>query len=185
MPGPRQVDDRFAQVNDRFVRVEAWFDRINQLLEGMIDDLGRLKDSSLENRLPLIIRPLLGQHLGLRRVQLMHGGFQETSNRLYEPLESSLEDGHITEEQELRIYTTDAILYARRRDDRRYVWVAVEASHTVGEQDIERARASADALETIFGEESVAVVIGYSIGQQDQERAEEAGVVYLEAPRFN
>ncbi len=179
----KQVDDGFAQVNDRFVRVDAWFDTINQRLDGMSDDLEQVKDYFLKNKLHRIIRSLLGQHLGLRRVQIMQGDFQETSSRLYEPVDSCAEEGRITEEQEMRISSTDLIVYARRNENHRYVWVAVEASSAVSAQDIERARATADALETVFGEEVVAVVVGYSIGQQDQQRAEEAGVVYLEAPR--
>ena len=188
------VDARFAQVDARFEEMAAQiaklaestnvrFGEVFARLDKIQDDIGHLKGDSLEIKLHRTIRTLLGQRLGLRRAQVMHSGLQETSSRLYEPVESSLEVGRITEEQEARINATDLIVYARKNEDHRQVWVAVEASNTVGEHDIERVRVTADALETVFGVEALAVVIGYSIGQQDRQRADEAGVVYLEAPR--
>ena len=95
-------------------------------------------------------------------------------------MESSLESGLINEHQAARIQLTDTIVRARKRDGGETVWVAVEASNKVHEEDITRCLETADALRIVFGEEALPVVTGYSIDPPDKRRADDGGVVYLE-----
>ena len=144
-------------------------------------DVAQLKGDSLEAKLHRRIRPLLSQRLGLRRAQIMQSGYQESREDFVEAVETSLDRGLISEEQAMRIDATDAIVHARLRGTQQNVWVAIEASNKVDGDDIQRSRDAADALVTVFGEDSIAVVVGYSIDLRDQQRADAAGVVYLEA----
>ena len=144
-------------------------------------DVGQLKGDSLEAKLHRRIRPLLSQRLGLRRAQIMQSGYQESREDFVEAVETSLDRGLISEEQAMRIDATDAVVHARLRGTQQNVWVAIEASNKVDGDDIQRSRDAADALVTVFGEDSIAVVVGYSIDLRDQQRADAAGVVYLEA----
>ena len=144
-------------------------------------DVAQLKGDSLEAKLHRRIRPLLSQRLGLRRAQIMQSGYQESREDFVEAVETSLDRGLISEEQAMRIDATDAIVHARPRGTQQNVWVAIEASNKVDGDDIQRSRDAADALVTVFGEDSIAVVVGYSIDLRDQQRADAAGVVYLEA----
>ena len=145
-------------------------------------DVADLKGSDLEHRLHRRIRALASQALELRRPRIVHGPMQNPDEDFADQVEDALEGGRITGAQEARIEATDFILRAQRRSDRATVWIAVEASNRVHAGDIERVRASADALRAVFGEDTVAVAAGYGIDPPDAARAEAAGVRYLQAP---
>ena len=139
-------------------------------------DVGHLKGDSLEIRLFRRIRPLLSQRFGLRRPRVMQGLLQEPASELGDAVELALSAGIIDDGQETRIDATDLIVRAQRKTDGRWILVAVEASNVIGQRDIERARDSADALSVVFGEEALAVVVGYRIREPDRQRADGANV---------
>ena len=143
-------------------------------------DVGALKGRDLEYSLHRRIGVLTSQKFGLRRPEIVQAPVQIPMSDFYNEVEDAVDDGRITEKQRTRIHNTDVVIHAQRKSDLALVWVAIEASHTVHNNDISRARASADALRAVFGEEAVAVAAGYSINAADTERAEAAGVEYLE-----
>ena len=143
-------------------------------------DVAQLKGSDLENRLHRRIRALASQALGLRRPRVVQSPVQETTEGFADSVEEALESGRITAVQETRIEATDFIMRAQRRSDKAPVWIAVEASNWVDAGDIQRARATADALRAAFDMEAMAVAVGYGIDALDGERANGAGVSYLE-----
>ncbi len=106
-----------------------------------------------------------------------------------EPVYDKVDDAHIasiiSDEQLRRIQETDMIVQARRRQDQSHTYIAVEASATVRQSDIVRAKDTADALRAVFEVEAEAVATGYRIRPEDQRRAEEMGVavVVLEEPQ--
>ena len=144
-------------------------------------DVGHLKGSDLEHRLHRRIRALISRALELRRPRVVQGPVQEPDKDFADQVEDALDGGRITDAQEARIEATDFILRAQRRNDRAtVVWIAVEASNKVHAGDIERVRASADALRAVFGVDAVAVAAGYGIDAPDAARAKAAGVRYLQ-----
>ena len=147
---------------------------------GLKADLAYLKGSALERRLQWKIRPLISQALTLRRAVIVHSPVVDTKREFIERVEDALESGRITDEQDARIEATDFILHAQRRVDRMSVWVAVEASSKVHAYDIERARATADVLRSVFDADAIPVVAGYDIDVPDAERAKAQGVRYLQ-----
>ena len=142
-------------------------------------DVAYLKNSALECRLDRKVRTTTRQALALRRPHLMHGPVQEPDREFIKRIDEALEDGRITAEQDARIEATDFILRAQRRHNRQPVWVAVEVSNKVHAHNVERVRATADALRIVFGEEAIAVVIGYRMDPPDAKRAQASGVRYL------
>ena len=146
------------------------------------NDVGSLKGSDLEMRVHRRIRPLLSQHLQLRRARIMYSGLHEAVAEFDDSVAAAAEAGRISPEQEHRIIATDIIVHAQRRLERTPVWVAVEVAGRVGGDDIRRSRESADTLATVFGEEALPVVAGYRIDGPDRNRAAAAGVRYLEIP---
>ena len=149
-------------------------------VSGLKTDVAQLKGSDLEHRLHRRLRALVSQSLGLRRPRVVQSPVQETERGFADRVEDALEGGRITDGQEARIEATDFIMQAQRRTDRAPVWVAVEASNRVHSGDIERARATADALRAALDADTVAVVAGYGIDPPDAKRAKAAGVRYLE-----
>jgi hypothetical protein len=187
-----------AMLTNEFLGMPARLDRIEQdiaeikatladhgaAIAELKTDVAQLKGDSLEAKLRRRIRSLVGQRLRLSRPRIMQSAYQEPREQFVDAVETSLDRGLISEEQAVRIDATDTIVYAQRRGAQQSVWVAIEASNKVDGDDIQRSRDAADALETVFGEDSIAVVVGYSIDLRDQQRADAAGVVYLETPRI-
>ena len=138
-------------------------------------DVAALKGDSLEVKLHRRIRPCLSQKLRLRRARTLHGDLIDTDRDMRESLYAAVDENRITEEQEARVFATDLIVRAERRDDRTPVWVAIEASNTLDARDVERARESADALRTVFGARSVAAVMGYAIPDDVRRLADTRG----------
>ena len=151
-------------------------------MSGLKTDVGHLKGSDLEHRLHRRLRALASRSLGLRRPRVVQSPVQETEADFADRVEDALDGGRITDRQEARIEATDFIMHAQRRSGRAPVWVAVEASNRVHAGDVERARATADALRAVFETDALAVVAGYGIDPLDAERARAARVRYLEVP---
>ena len=176
-----------ALLTNEFLGMPARLDRIEKdIAELKADvaelkaDVAQLKGSDLEHRLHRRIRALTSRALDLRRPRVVQSPVQETEEDFADRIEEALDSGRITEDQEARIEATDFIMHAQRRTDRAPVWVAVEASNRVHAGDVDRARATADALQVAFGADAVAVVAGYGIAPLDAKRAKAARVRYLE-----
>ena len=176
-----------ALLTNEFLGVSARLDRIEKDIAELKTDVAELKvnvanlnGSDLENRLHRRIKALVSQALELRRPRIVHSPVQETAVDFADRVEDALDQGRITKGQDARLEATDFIIHAQRRADRAPVWIAVEASNKVHAKDIERARATAEALSTVFETDAVAVVAGYGIDALDAKRADDASVRYLE-----
>lgn len=144
-------------------------------------DMAYLKGSALEGLLHRKIRRMVCGALALRRSHLVQSPMREPDQDFLDRVEDALDANLITEEQHARIEATDFILQARRREDGAAVWVAVEASITANAKDVQRARATANALRTVFEVEALPVAVGHSVGAPDVEHAKASGVRYLVA----
>ena len=107
---------------------------------------------------------------------------------LLDPIEDAREEDLITEEQFIRILNTDLVFFARRRKngsvEREPVWCAVEISTTIREDDVDRARKSAEALQEAVGIDTLAIVAGPSINDRAQYLIERENVLYMRTPVY-
>ena len=172
-----------AEIRKRVSTLEHDLGEIKSRVTTLERDVAALKGDSLEVRIHQRIRPYLSQKLRLRRAHTVHSPVVDTDRDLQEAVYDAVDADRITENQEARVFATDLILRAQRAKDRTTVWVAVEASNTLDQRDVERARESADALQAIFGEQSTAAVMGHSIPAGPRQVAEASGVeVFLVEP---
>ena len=164
---------RFIEsANTRFDRLET---DVSQLKEdvavlkgdvaGMKVDVGYLKGDALDTSLHRKIIPRVSQRFGLRRAQIVIGPVQGIQPEFQDAIEHAMDRGAIDGERMDRVFLTDLILRG----------VSQEC-----EADIGRAVETANILEAVFGESSVAAVVGLEIDPEDLRRTDEADVVYFE-----
>ncbi len=175
-------------LTEEVLAMPARLDEVIERQDRMETQIGHLRGAELEQRMVRIIPPRLNSMYNLYRPRIMQG-YGVWTTPYTEPFLDSVEDAHIasiiSDEQFRRIQETDMIVQARRRGVQNPIYIAVEASATVRQSDIVRAKDAADALQAVFEVESEAVATGYRIRPEDQRRAEEMGVavVVLEEPQ--
>ncbi len=184
---PQTLARFIESANTRFDRLET---DVSQLKEdvavlkgdvaGMKVDVGYLKGVALETSLHRKIIPRVSQRFGLRRAQIVISPVQGIQPEFRDAIEDAMDRGAIDGERMHRVFLTDLILRGVSQESRTPLWVAVEASHKVREADIGRAVETANILEAVFGESSVAAVVGLEIDPEDLRRTDEADVVYFE-----
>ena len=143
-------------------------------------DVSYLKGNALETTLHRKIIPRLSQTLGLRQAEIKVSPLQGIEPEFRDAIEDGVDNGTISEQQMGRVFETDFILRAVRRQTRTPLWITVEASHKVHERDITRSVDTAEILARVFEETAAPMVVGFEIDPQDARRANLAGAVYLE-----
>ena len=125
--------------------------------------------------------------LKLRRVTVVLSfGRLECPEPFYS-IEDAVDEGRITDQQLHRIVNTDLVFTAQRRlqgSERELVCCAVEISTTIREDDISRARQSAEALRAAVGMDTLAIVAGAAITERAQRLLDYQNVSYMPTPVY-
>ena len=142
-------------------------------------DLGDLKGDRLESKLARNIRSIAAQRFQLRSPKVIQSSYELMDANLRSKLEEALNDDRISYEEYIRLEETDIILSARRKQDGSEVWIPLEASHTIGSEDVDRVKISAEILSRLLGVPIIPVAAGRSVPPNIQRRADSAGVETL------
>ncbi len=163
-----KMDDRLKAVESRTEGIETYKSRTDHLWGS---DLERVMSKKIVGYLP---RWNLGRHRMLLSVSRgMDPDFMDD-------LIKALDEKRVSKKEYERICNTDIILKATALNGaKEEVWVALEVSATVNDDDIERAANSAEILQRIQERRALALVAGYSIAEPQVEKAGQAGVEVL------
>ncbi len=177
------AEKRGQTPEDLLTHLEEAVANLMKSIQDTVVDTACLKSMDVEARLHRRVRSRVSQSLGLRRARIMQSQLLEPLPELVERMDAALADGLITDDQDSRVEATDVILRAERKNDGATIWVAIEASSSIKESDILRARESADVLAVMFEQPTEAAVVGHRISILDEKRADDARVhVLMVAP---
>ena len=149
-------------------------------LEGTV---GRLQGAELERHIHANIAGMVCTPLGIRHPRVLKSVVVSTVPELFSLLHPAQDDGRIDQTQFDRLMQTDIILSARTGNAQQ-VYVVIEISRTVYDEDLTRARERADILAAASGTPALALVIGYIIPPPQRRKAEELGVHLMETARL-
>ena len=185
---PQRLADLVAVVTRQGQDIEALKEDMSILKEDVSvlkedvrvlkNDVGYLKGRSLEATLQGSIVPFLSDRLELRRGVVVRGPtLYAVSHAFEDEIEDARDRGAISHTQRQRVYETDLIVRARSRATRDTVYVVVEASFTIDDDDIDRAGKTADALRQVFPDvEVVPAVYGAAVARDNAALADQTGV---------
>ena len=187
-----------AEVRSLGEQVRALGEQVNSLantvmlqshrMDTMSGHLSALRGEAQERKVAFKVNSVISQPLGLTRTRVILSIGEVPPRDLLDPIEDAREKDRITDEQFRSILDTDLVFFARRRRigsaEREPVWCAVEISTTIREDDVDRARKSAEALQTAVGIDTLAIVAGPSINDRAQYLIESEDVLYMRTPVY-
>ena len=176
------LTDEFLEMPVRLGRVEDGVKALEYSVKTLEDDVGWLRGKAYETDVSRTATSLLNREFGFRRTRVVLGNviaMPRYAEDFHETVAAAADDGLITDEQFQRIFATDVIVHCRRSREAEPVWVAMEVTARVDADDIHRAQRSAVALQTVFGEEALPVVVGERIDPPYATLARESGVTCI------
>ena len=157
------------------VRFDEFKEGTNETLERIEDNLGTdsrrldsLRGYALEDVMASRLRQRLGRLFDLKRVRVIWQARHlvqplRRSENFHDSLDTALDDGRISDSEYTRIEDTDMVVIALRNSDDSWVYIPVEASGAINDDDIDRARESAGILSNMYNEDAIPTVYGYTI----------------------
>ena len=145
---------------------------------GLKTDVGDLKGRVMESNLYNFAFGSLTAQLNLRAVQLIRGSPATTMPRDFD---DAIAENGLSREQRRRVLMTDLIMRGTRIGTGELVYAAVEASYTLDEDDVTRAKESAELLMRVFpGATAIPGVYGTVVPPQVQQAANQDGVLVFQ-----
>ena len=145
---------------------------------GLKTDVGDLKGRVMESNLYNFAFGSLTAQLNLRAVELIRGSPATTMPRDFD---DAIAENGLSREQRRRVLMTDLIMRGTRIGTGELVYAAVEASYTLDEDDVTRAKESAELLMRVFpGATAIPGVYGTVVPPQVQQAANQDGVLVFQ-----
>ena len=145
------LTDELLAMPQRLSELVTVVTRQGQDIEVLKNDMGYVKGKIVETSLQGRIISFLSSRLNLRRATIVRGPVRDgIAHEFEDAIEDASDRDEIAANQRERIYSTDVIVRARRRETGETVYVPVEASFTIDYSDVDRAANTAIALRQVF-----------------------------------
>ncbi len=163
-----RVNALTEQVRDLKGQMNRWTGRV-----------GNLDGAELERKVSVNFANFANFQLGLNQVQVLKSAVVHTHSELQTLLLSAVNQKLLTDNEASQIGFSDIVLLASRRDSACSVYVVIEVSRSIADNDIVRAERRAQALARASGMEVMPVIIGARISEKQQTLAENRNVIFL------
>lgn len=175
-----RLEGQVANLTTQVANLTAQVSKLTERVDDLTTQVGHLQGSDLEFRVQGRIHSLIHRHLKFRGAQVLKSQSVHPNQSFYNFLYDAVDRNRITDDDIVQILATDLVLRARLPDSTEQVYVAVEVSRTVGNDDITRARERADLLAAAAGAQGRAVVIGTFIPEPQRKLADTLGVALFQ-----
>ena len=182
-----QSQARLEQSQARLEQALAEFvESTNRRLTKHDTDIGYLKGLSLESQLPGRARAQVEHYLDIRRTRVLRAvTLHNLSHDFEDAVYDAEEAGILSRRERRRILSTDMVVRGRTRGASSEVYVAVEASFTADDSDIDRANRSVEALRKVFPDaQAAAAVYCETISDEDLLTAQNESVKVITNERL-
>ncbi len=182
------VDEWRGGVDRKLDSIQGEVSEVKEDVSSLRITVDSLRGTALEAKLTRKLPPLVSREFDVARIYPIWTpgaiAFGAHTQDFRDKMERAAEDGVISDDDEVQVSVTDLVMRSRRRSDRSTLWFAVEASGVINDDDITRARRSADIIAKVYKQDAVALVYGYRIHDHQRKLADELGVrVYLDPDR--
>ena len=170
------LEEIAASTNERLTGLETNTRQMRVEIDRMQGQLGRLLGADAERRLQGNLTRVLSQRMRLRRAVTLKSIVANIDQGLADLLEDAEDQQIITPNQHSQVWLLDVILRAIDRATAAPVYIAVEVSITLHQEDIDRAAERAAILEKATGIAAKAVVVSGRVHPPQETQAATAGV---------
>ena len=171
-----RLEEIAASTNERLTGLETNTRQMRGEIDRMQGQIGRLLGAEAERRLQGHLDVVLSQRMRLRRAVTLKSIIANIDRGLADLLEDAEDQQIITPEQNIHVRLLDVILRAIDRATAAPVYIAVEISLTLHQEDIDRAAERAAILEKATGVAAKAVVVSGRVPPPQETQAAAAGV---------
>ena len=171
-----RLEEIAASTNERVTRTDERVSNLEADNRRIHGQLGRLLGAEAERRLQGHLDVVLSQRMRLRRAVTLKSIIANIDRGLADLLEDAEDQQIITPEQNIHVRLLDVILRAIDRATAAPVYIAVEISLTLHQEDIDRAAERAAILEKATGVAAKAVVVSGRVPPPQETQAAAAGV---------
>ena len=171
-----RLEEIAASSNERLTALETTTRQMQGQIDRMQGQLGRLLGADAERRLQGNLGLVLSQRMRLRRAVTLKSIIANIDQGLADLLEDAEDQQIITPNQRSQVSLLDVILRATDRATAAPVYIAVEVSITLHQEDIDRAAERAAILEKATGVAAKAVVVSGRVHPPQETQAAAAGV---------
>ena len=170
------LEEIAASTNERLTGLETTTQQMQGQIRQMQGQIGRLLGADAERRLQGNLTRVLSQRMRLRRAVTLKSIIANIDQGLADLLEDAEDQQIITPNQHSQVWLLDVILRAIDRATAAPVYIAVEVSITLHQEDIDRAAERAAILEKATGVAAKAVVVSGRVHPPQETQAAAAGV---------
>ena len=179
--GQARMEAGQAQHSADIADLKAGQAEIVEKQTSMQGQLNRLAGTDYERKIARSLRRRAYRHFGVNDAELTHSVTLPNSSRIPDLLDAACDQGIITDDEVNQAQVIDIVI-SGVTDANQPVYVAIEASVTVGYSDVSRARERAAIISRAAGVPVSAGVVGTEIPAAVRQNADDNGVAVVIMP---